>query len=78
MDHIPPHLGVMGAHFYHFLGHIPQARRSLQRGIPGLIDRVPGPVVSGWVVSQASYTVYWPPPAPWVQGRAGMGKVLTD
>jgi hypothetical protein len=25
MGHQSPHLGVLGAHFYHFLGHIPQA-----------------------------------------------------
>jgi hypothetical protein len=25
MGHRPPHLGVLGAHFHHFLGHIPQA-----------------------------------------------------
>jgi hypothetical protein len=25
MGHRPPHLGVLGAHFYHLLGHVPQA-----------------------------------------------------
>jgi hypothetical protein len=32
---------------------------------------------SGWVISQASCTKFWPPFAPWVQGGAGMGWVCS-
>jgi hypothetical protein len=32
---------------------------------------------SGWVISQASCTKYWPPFAPWVQVGAGVGWVCS-
>jgi hypothetical protein len=52
MGHRPPHLGVLGAHFYHFLGHIPQALQRAGR------TRANFRVSDLAVVSQHSYWTY--------------------
>jgi hypothetical protein len=55
MGHRPPHLSVLGgAHFYHFLGHIPQA---LQRAVRTRANfRVLDLVVSCFIVSVLGIT----------------------